>query len=124
MCDFAGARHFGCRGQSWGPLATSPVTALPGSFGQGVLIDEPAGVMEFGANPLPSYASVSGAPVTTLDVRISGNHHFRLHHERGVAVYDDGRFTADDRCVESVGRRLQYRGHSLLAGSDLPLVRS
>jgi hypothetical protein len=54
-----------------GPLATSPVTALPGSFGQGVLIDEPAGVMEFGANPLPSYASVSGAPVTTLDVRIN-----------------------------------------------------
>ncbi len=53
------------------PLGTSPVTALPGSFGQGVLIDEPAGVMEFGTNPLPAYASVTGAPVTALDVRIN-----------------------------------------------------
>jgi hypothetical protein len=54
-----------------GPLGTSPVTALPGTFGQGVLIDEPAGVMEFGTNPLPAYASVTGAPVTALDVRIN-----------------------------------------------------
>ncbi|WP_231999066.1 PecA family PE domain-processing aspartic protease [Mycobacterium sp. 1081908.1] len=54
-----------------GPLSTSPVTALPGAFGQGVLIDEPAGVMEFGPNPLPAHASVTGAPVTTLAVRIN-----------------------------------------------------
>ena len=54
-----------------GPLSSSPVTALPGSFGQGVLIDEPNGVMQFGTNPLPSYASVTGAPVTNLDVRIN-----------------------------------------------------
>ena len=54
-----------------GPLSTSPVTALPGGLGQGVLIDEPGGVMEFGANPLPAYASVSGAPVTTVEVRIN-----------------------------------------------------
>jgi hypothetical protein len=54
-----------------GPLGSSPVTALPGSFGQGVLIDEPKGVMEFGTNPLPAIASVTGAPSTTLDVRIN-----------------------------------------------------
>jgi PE family len=54
-----------------GPLSSSPVTALPGSFGQGVLIDEPKGVMEFGTNPLSAVASVTGAPSTTLDVRIN-----------------------------------------------------
>jgi PE family len=54
-----------------GPLGSSPVTALPGSFGQGVLIDEPKGVMEFGTNPLPAIGSVTGAPATTLDIRIN-----------------------------------------------------
>ncbi|WP_231981951.1 PecA family PE domain-processing aspartic protease [Mycobacterium sp. E2327] len=56
---------------SGGPVATSPVTALPGSFGQGLLIDEPKGVMQFGPNPLPAIASVTGAPSTTLDIRIN-----------------------------------------------------
>ncbi|WP_241523328.1 PecA family PE domain-processing aspartic protease [Mycobacterium sp. IEC1808] len=56
---------------SGGPVGTSPVTALPGSFGQGLLIDEPKGVMQFGANPLPAIASVTGAPSTTLDIRIN-----------------------------------------------------
>lgn len=55
-----------------GPLSTSPVTALPGTLGQGLLLNEPGGVMEFGTNPLPSYASVTGAPVTNLDVGING----------------------------------------------------
>ncbi len=54
-----------------GPLGGSPVTALPGSFGQGVLIDEPKGVMEFGTNPLPAIGSVTGAPSATLDIRIN-----------------------------------------------------
>jgi PE-PGRS family protein with aspartyl peptidase-like domain/PE family protein/PE_PGRS family protein len=54
-----------------GPLGSSPVTALPGSFGQGVLIDEPKGVMEFGTNPLPAIGSVTGAPSATLDIRIN-----------------------------------------------------
>lgn len=57
-----------------GPLSTSPLTALPGNLGQGVLLNEPSAVMQFGPNPLPSYASVTGAPVATLDVQInSGN---------------------------------------------------
>ncbi len=58
-------------GVNAGGPTTSPVPALPGGLGQGVLLDEPGGVMEFGANPLPAYASVSGAPVTTLDVKIN-----------------------------------------------------
>ncbi len=72
---------------SGGPIGTtSPVTALPGGWGQGVLIDEPAGIMEFGANPLPSYASVTGAPVTTLDVRINNG----LLQPTGGAFIDSG----------------------------------
>jgi hypothetical protein len=47
-----------------GGPSTSPVTALP-SLNQGVLINEPAHQMEFGPNPLPSYASVFGAPQAT-----------------------------------------------------------
>ncbi len=59
---------------SGGPAGTtSPVTALPGSLGQGVLIDGPSDVMTFGANPLPSFATVTGAPVATLSVSISSN---------------------------------------------------
>ncbi|OBH02313.1 MULTISPECIES: PecA family PE domain-processing aspartic protease [unclassified Mycobacterium] len=55
-----------------GPLPTSPVQALPGVLGQGVLLNEPAGVLQFGANPLPVGASVSGAPVTKLAISING----------------------------------------------------
>ncbi|MDT5147147.1 MAG: hypothetical protein QOC58_1792, partial [Mycobacterium sp.] len=61
----------GVGANGYGPVATSPVTALPGAFGQGLLIDEPAGTMQFGPNPLPAYASVTGAPITTLDIRLN-----------------------------------------------------
>jgi hypothetical protein len=54
-----------------GPFNTSPVTALPGTYGQGVLLDEPAGIMEFGPNPLPPYASVTGAPVPVNPLGLS-----------------------------------------------------
>ena len=47
-----------------GPFATSPVQSLPGTLGQGVLINAPGGTLQFGANPLPSYASVSGTHTT------------------------------------------------------------
>ncbi len=49
-----------------------PVTeALPGTLSQGELINEPAGVVEFGANPLTPVASLSGAPQTAdLQVQI------------------------------------------------------
>ena len=54
-----------------GPLSTSPLQAMPGNLGQGVLIDNPGGVLEFAAtNPLPSSASVSGAPCPTTPVGI------------------------------------------------------
>ena len=43
------------------PFLTSPTQALPGILSQGVLINQPGHVFEFGPNPLPSFASVSGA---------------------------------------------------------------
>jgi PE family len=49
----------------------SVVTALPGQLSQGVLINEPGGYLQFGANPLPGI-TVSGAPATTFAVRING----------------------------------------------------
>jgi hypothetical protein len=53
-------------GASPGPLSTSPLQAMPGNLRQGVLIDNPGGVLEFAAtNPLPSYASITGAPSPT-----------------------------------------------------------
>ncbi|ORV91545.1 hypothetical protein AWC11_10290 [Mycobacterium interjectum] len=55
-----------------GPLTTSPVQALPDTLNQGVLLDEPAGTAQFGANPLPALTSSSGAPVTTLKVSVNG----------------------------------------------------
>lgn|GEM_PF-1432589 len=57
-----------------GPLASSPITALPSNVNQGVLINATGNspYLQFGTNPLTSYASVSGAPVTTLDVKVNG----------------------------------------------------
>jgi hypothetical protein len=50
----------------------APVTAaLPGQLDRGVLIDEPGGYVQFGANPLPGI-TFSGAPITMLDVGIDG----------------------------------------------------
>ncbi|BBX65400.1 hypothetical protein MSAS_45740 [Mycobacterium saskatchewanense] len=69
-----------------GPLGTSPLTALPGAFGQGVLIDEPDRVLQFGPNPLTGYASVSGAPATTLDVSFNNG----ALHQTGGAYIDSG----------------------------------
>jgi PE-PGRS C-terminal aspartyl peptidase-like domain len=54
-----------------GPLPTSPVQSLPGVLGQGVLVNAPGSALQFGANPLPAYASISGAPVTNPYVTIT-----------------------------------------------------
>jgi len=70
-----------------GPLGTSPVQALPGTLDQGVLLNEPAGSAQFGANPLAALTSSSGAPVTTLKVSVNG----------GTAV------TVNDAFVDSGG---------------------
>ena len=60
-------------GYNAGPAQfSSPVQALPGVLAEGVLVNEPAGVLQFGPNPLPVAASVSGAPYTQLEVSIDG----------------------------------------------------
>jgi hypothetical protein len=65
----------------------SVITALPGDLNQGVLINAPQGELQFGANPLTPipHASVSGAPVTTLDVQVNNG-----PLEPVVAVVDSG----------------------------------
>jgi hypothetical protein len=50
----------------------SVVGALPGDLSDGVLVNEPAGYLEFGPNPLPEYTAISGAPVTNLEVAVGG----------------------------------------------------
>ena len=52
------------------PGTSTIVTALPGALNNGVLINESQGVLEFGPNPLPSSASVTGAPIGTVDVHV------------------------------------------------------
>ncbi len=74
-----------------GPLATSPLSALPGGLAHGVLLNEPGGAMAFGANPLPSYASVNGAPVTTLEVKINNG----ALHTTSDAFIDSGGLYGD-----------------------------
>lgn len=49
----------------------SPVLTLPGGLGQGLLINEPAGQVAFGANPLPAVTSVPGWFYSTLSVKVS-----------------------------------------------------
>lgn len=50
----------------------SAVQELPGALGQGVLINEPKGYLQFGPNPLSAYAAVPGAPITNqLSVSIN-----------------------------------------------------
>jgi hypothetical protein len=56
-----------------GPLATSPITALPGDLNEGVLINEAGGYLEFGPNPLSVYTSLPGAPIADgLEVSVGG----------------------------------------------------
>jgi hypothetical protein len=47
------------------------VSALPGNFNEGVLINLPEGYLQFGPNPL-SGITLSGSPVTNLGVQING----------------------------------------------------
>jgi PE family len=59
--------------------SVGPVQMLPGTLSQGILIDEPGGYVQFGANPLPVGTVngvpqiVSGAPVTTLYVQVGNS---------------------------------------------------
>jgi hypothetical protein len=53
-----------------GPGPSVATQALPGNLGQGVLIDEPGGFLQFGPNPLAPMATLTGAPITTLEVQV------------------------------------------------------
>ena len=73
------------------PISAPLTSALPGSLNEGVLIDEPQGLLEFGPNPLPAVASVSGAPMTTLQVQINNG---PLQTASGAFI-DSGGLTGD-----------------------------
>jgi hypothetical protein len=50
----------------------SPLTALPGNLGQGFLMNEPMGQLQFGPNPLTPVTAINGGWYsTTLDVQVS-----------------------------------------------------
>ena len=55
-----------------GPNTTSPLTALPSTYNQGVLINEPGQYLQFGANPLTPVTSTLGAPISSLKVSYDG----------------------------------------------------
>ncbi|MFW3112424.1 PE family protein [Mycobacterium haemophilum DSM 44634] len=55
-----------------GPGPSIVTTALPGELNQGLLINAPQHVLQFGANPLPPGVSVVGSPITTVNVQING----------------------------------------------------
>jgi PE family len=56
-----------------GPGPSSPVSGLPSSMNQGVLINEPQGYLQFAnTNPLPAYTSTDGAPISFLKLSIDG----------------------------------------------------
>ena len=60
-------------GPNDGNPSSTPVTAaLPGTLSEGVLIDEPAGLLEFGANPLTPVSTISGSPQANLEIQING----------------------------------------------------
>jgi hypothetical protein len=55
-----------------GPGPSVPNNQLPGTLNQGVLINEPAGTLTFGPNPITTPGvSITGSPITTLGVQIN-----------------------------------------------------
>ena len=53
------------------PGTSTVIPALPGLLNNGVLINESHDVLEFGPNPLPGRVSITGAPISTVDVQIN-----------------------------------------------------
>lgn len=89
-----------------GPTPDAIVTsALPGSWGQGVLIDQANGVMQFGPNPLTGAATVvNGAPNTYLAVSIDGG---PLQHNVASIIDSGGVFgTMPSKLLSSTGGTL------------------
>jgi hypothetical protein len=59
-----------------GPSAAGPspypvTTWLPGQLNEGVLIDVPHGVLQFGPNSLDTRVSLAGSPLTILDLQVN-----------------------------------------------------
>ena len=55
-----------------GPGPSSPVSGLPSTMNQGVLINAPQGYLQFAnTNPLPAVTSTSGAPISDLLVSVN-----------------------------------------------------
>jgi hypothetical protein len=57
-----------------GPGPSVPNAALPGELGNGVLIYQDLGVMVFGPNPLPAWATIPGTPNANIQIQVgNGN---------------------------------------------------
>nr|WP_269473869.1 PecA family PE domain-processing aspartic protease [Mycobacterium heidelbergense] len=54
------------------PISTPVTSALPGTLDEGVLINEPQGLLEFGSNPLTPVTTLTGSPMTNLEIQIDG----------------------------------------------------
>ena len=54
-----------------GPGPSIVTNSLPGALGDGVLLNESGGQLEFGPNPLTSQATLPGAPYTPLEVSVN-----------------------------------------------------
>ena len=99
------------------PISTPLTSALPGNLNEGVLIDEPQGLLEFGPNPLPALASVTGAPLTTLQVQINNG---PLQTASGAFI-DSGGLTGNITSNEVPGIPV---GDTLPAGTTLTVYTS
>ncbi len=56
-----------------GPGTSVPTQALAAPYNQGLLINEPQGYLQFGANPFTPYATVTGVPFTDLGVQVGNS---------------------------------------------------
>jgi len=92
-------------------------SALPGTLNEGVLIDAPQGLLEFGPNPLPALASVTGAPATTLEIQINNG---PLQTANGAFI-DSGGLTGTVTSNEFPGIPV---GGTLPAGTTLTVYTS
>ena len=60
-----------------GPGTVVPTSALPAPFNQGLLIDQPAGILQFSGQPATvgghaPIATLTGSPITNLTVQVGG----------------------------------------------------
>ncbi len=72
---FDGLPFYGILGvgpNSFGPIVSSPTTALPGLLPTGALINADAGYLTFGPNPLPARVTLPGNPHTEFFLAFDG----------------------------------------------------